>query len=308
VFRISDYFDGTIYGNTSTSNPGLPAAMSTRARDPVFKRGNKRDSSQFPILKDEKQWDNWQRTTVAHARTQDVAEVFDPTYTPATAEDKAQFKKKLTYMFAVFEKTLLTDHGKAYIREHEKLGDAQSIETFVSMLSSPLKSLSTPPRCSRTSRPANSVKAPYGTGLRLVLFCTGRIKFVYTKVRSKSPTISLRDKKNMLQNAIHPVQELRAVKAQADQSKTQSGTDLTYDQYVSLLLSTASTYDAQFVPKTRSGARPPRRSVYSHEITESNVDDGYLVYDIESTLDVIQAHAHSSATARPPGTSMAFSQ
>jgi hypothetical protein len=37
------------------------------------------------------------------------------------------FEVKQTYMFAVFEKTLLTDQGKAYVREFEKTSDAQSI-------------------------------------------------------------------------------------------------------------------------------------------------------------------------------------
>jgi hypothetical protein len=63
----------------------------------------------------------------------------------------------------------------------------------------------------------------------------------------------------MLQNAVHPVQELRAVKTQADQHKTQTGKELTHDQYVNLLLSAASAYDGaqQFAPgpKTHFAAR-----------------------------------------------------
>jgi hypothetical protein len=46
------------------------------------------------------------------------------TYKPATTEDKALFAVKQTYMFAVFEKTLWTDQGKAYVREFEKESDA----------------------------------------------------------------------------------------------------------------------------------------------------------------------------------------
>jgi hypothetical protein len=46
------------------------------------------------------------------------------TYKPTTTEDKALFEVKQTYMFAVFEKTLLTDQGKAYVREYEKKSDA----------------------------------------------------------------------------------------------------------------------------------------------------------------------------------------
>jgi hypothetical protein len=37
------------------------------------------------------------------------------------------FAVKQTYIFAVFEKTLLNDQGKAYVPEYEKQSDAQSI-------------------------------------------------------------------------------------------------------------------------------------------------------------------------------------
>jgi hypothetical protein len=91
-------------------------APSTRSRDAVadFKRGIKRDPSQFPILKDDKQWDGWNRSHNAQARAQVVEDVMNSTYKPTTTEDKVLFAVKQTYMFAVFEKTLLTDQGKAY--------------------------------------------------------------------------------------------------------------------------------------------------------------------------------------------------
>jgi hypothetical protein len=105
----------------------------------------------------------------------------------------------------------------------------------------------------------------------------------------------------VLQNAVHHVKERRAVKTQADQYKIQNGKELAYEEYVSLLLSAASSYDSQFKPKGNFAERPARRVVYYHGTTES--DDAY---DIDSTLDVIQANGHSSATARPPGTARPF--
>ena len=46
-----------------------------------------------------------------------------------------------------------------------------------------------------------------------------------------------------------PVMELWAVKNQADQHKTHTGTTLTYEQYCNLLLSVASAYDDTFAAK-----------------------------------------------------------
>lgn len=50
--------------------------------------------------------------------------VLDPTDTPAIAEDAELFYEKQKYMFAVFEKILLTDQGKAFVREHFHDSDA----------------------------------------------------------------------------------------------------------------------------------------------------------------------------------------
>ena len=43
----------------------------------------------------------------------------------------------------------------------------------------------------------------------------------------------------LLANSVHPITELRAVKAQSMQHMTHTGQDLTYHQYCSLLLSAA---------------------------------------------------------------------
>jgi hypothetical protein len=106
-------------------------------------------------------------------------------------------------------------------------------------------------------------------------------------------------KRHMLQNAVHPVQELCAVKTQADQHKTQTGKELTYDQYVNLLLlSAASAYDAQFAPKTHFAARTPCRAVYSHDITESS-DGNDPAYDIDCALGIVQPKSTHFAARTP---------
>jgi hypothetical protein len=83
TYRVGPSFNGTIFGNPSVNNPGITAAPSTHARDTVadFKRGIKRDPSQFPILlKDDKQWDGWNRSHNAQqARAQGVEDVMNST-------------------------------------------------------------------------------------------------------------------------------------------------------------------------------------------------------------------------------------
>ena len=91
----------------------------------------------------------------------------------------------------------------------------------------------------------------------------------------------------MLQNAVHNIAELQAVKQQVAQHKTQSGVDLTYLQYCNLLLSASTEYDYQF--DVRKSSKTSYRQVYEHDINgEDDMLAGY--YKIDSDLDVIQAN------------------
>jgi hypothetical protein len=58
----------------------LPAIPSVLPKDPIsdFKKGIKRDPRLFMVYKDEKQWDNWQCSTLALVHAQGVEEVLDP--------------------------------------------------------------------------------------------------------------------------------------------------------------------------------------------------------------------------------------
>jgi hypothetical protein len=196
------------------------------ARDAVadFKRGIKRDLSQFPILKDDKQWDGWNHSHIAQARAKCVVDVMNSEYKPTTTEDKALFEVKQTYMFAVFEKTLLTDQGKAYVREYEKKSDAQSIYRRISeyaIKSTAKASLEASTILSYiTSCKLGEGSAWRGPTASFVLHWQNQVRLYETQVESEE-YFSNGQKRHMLQNAVHPVQELRAVKTQADQHKTQ---------------------------------------------------------------------------------------
>ena len=100
----------------------------------------------------------------------------------------------------------------------------------------------------------------------------------------------------MLENSVSPLDQLRAVKDQSDQLKTHLGKSLTYEQYLNLLKSAASTYDSQFKPKTW----PASRTIYEHEVSqfeENSIED----FGIDSSIDIIQTYmANRSKPSRPP--------
>jgi hypothetical protein len=324
-FRVSRSFDGTIHGLTPASRPGIPPAPSARApaaRDPIadFQRGIKRDASLFPALKDEKEFDNWQRITTAQCKAQDISEVLDPNYRPNTTEDRELFKKKQEYMYAVLVNTLKTDQGQSCVRKFATTSDAQSI--YRDVVEHNLKSTKASISAGKSLAYVTCTTIGEGSDWRgtteaFIHHWQDQVRLYETLV-NPDECFSSAHKKNMLQNAVRNVSELAIVKDTAAQLKAHDGREQTYDSYSGLLLSAAATYDSNFAPKTFSGSHPPRRAVYSHDNTESNGDNDDPVYDIDCTLDALQANthssggdqpnAHASATGRPPGTSMAFSK
>jgi hypothetical protein len=107
----------------------------------------------------------------------------------------------------------------------------------------------------------------------------------------------------MLQNDVNGIDQLRQVKNTADHMEATSGTTLTYDEYVTLLLSAASAYDDQFKPELAM------RHDLLHDIQVYYDDhDDEVPFDPDTTFDIdcpvssIQAYAtnfRSKSTPKP---------
>ena len=72
-------------------------------------------------------WDNWNQSMTAQARAQDISIVLDPNYAPPNQEARDLFIEHQKFMYVVFEKTLLTDKGKALVWHYQTSFDAQAI-------------------------------------------------------------------------------------------------------------------------------------------------------------------------------------
>ena len=121
-FRISsEYVSARAGVPNPNATPVAVTSHSTRPRDPLseFRRTIRRDANSFIPFKEDKQWDSWQRSTVAQARAQDLSDVLDKYYHPTTPEAVELFQEKQKFLYAVFEKILLTDKGKAIVRKHQ---------------------------------------------------------------------------------------------------------------------------------------------------------------------------------------------
>ena len=106
------------------------------------------------------------------------------------------------------------------------------------------------------------------------------------KYHDKNPqnVISLDFQCTMLQNAVHPIMELRQVKLNVAQLKKFTGRDLTYDMYCSLLLSAAQHYDTQMKNYSH---KIVKRRVYDHELVQQqDIDIQGGRYDESLNIDI----------------------
>lgn len=125
-----------IFFNPNQPSAGLPPPVAATLQTTVaqvapdvlaFKRGIKRDQSLFPVYKEERDWDDWQRRTRAQATAQGVENVLDISYHPVVPQDKELFNEQNKYMMAVFTACVQTDYGKTLIRKFEGTHDAQAL-------------------------------------------------------------------------------------------------------------------------------------------------------------------------------------
>ena len=92
-----------------------------------FKKGTKRDASVYPILKNDKYYDTFQRSFLANLNAQGLYDVADPDHDPENGDtyEKELFKGKQSFVYSVLVTSLQTEKGRELVKEFE--GDARSI-------------------------------------------------------------------------------------------------------------------------------------------------------------------------------------
>ena len=92
-----------------------------------FKKGTKRDASVYPIFKNDKYYDTFQRSFLENLKAQGLYDVADPDHDPENGDtyEKELFKGKQSFVYSVLVTPLQTDKGRELVKEFE--GDARSI-------------------------------------------------------------------------------------------------------------------------------------------------------------------------------------
>ena len=87
----------------------------------IHKRYKKRSLCIFNL-------DKFQKNLFITAKSHDVSEILDPTFTPGPSqEEKELFEAKQSFMYNVFQETLLTNMGRDVVRMYLITTDAQAV-------------------------------------------------------------------------------------------------------------------------------------------------------------------------------------
>jgi hypothetical protein len=303
-FRVVDIYEyrllaaGQVPGTLPVGNaPATTLANTTAAalQKPadMFRRAIKRDQSLFPELKNEELNDAWHRSFETQAHAQDVAEVLNVNYDPATQELIDLFAVKQTYVYAILESKVQTDRGRAIVRLHEVDRDAQQVYQKLRAH----HTSSTKAKMNSSDLLTYITSAKLGSGVwsgsteAFITHWQNQVR-LYERLCEATERFSDGQKTTMLQNAVGTIDALAAVRQNAELERTKSGIALTYDQYCNLLTSAAIAYDQ---PSTRR--RPPRTALI-HEFEESEYyrDEAY---NDDTPLSVILANAMQQRRSRP---------
>ena len=113
-------------------SPATPRSMATSEASEFyitltnFKKGIKRDSSAYPIFKNERYYNTFIRHFKATAKAQGLSTLMDPNFTPRSDEYEQQLiQEQQDFLYTVLISSLKTDFSETLVKDHE--GDAQLI-------------------------------------------------------------------------------------------------------------------------------------------------------------------------------------
>ncbi|EEC42547.1 predicted protein [Phaeodactylum tricornutum CCAP 1055/1] len=246
-----------------------------------IKQGVKRDKTHYPILKDDRYWDNFYRSFVVTAVSHNVEKVLDPSYAPTDASEKSLFEEQKKFVYSALEHTLQTDMGKNLVREHSFDFNAQ--EVFRKVVKHYTESASAKSGSSNTLAYLTTAKygtSWTGTAVGFILFWKNHL-CIYNDMVPMAEQLPKQLCLSLLENAVHDIPELRQVKITATLDLAKGGTPL--------------NYKGNNLSNSRSVKS--KRSAFLTDLSYDQPDfteDKGIDYDIDLSLAVIyEANAHN---------------
>ena len=236
-----------------------------------FKKGTKRDASVYPIFKNDKYYDIFQRSFLVNLKAQGLYDVADPDHDPESGDiyEQELFKGKQSFVYSVLVTSLQTEKGRELVKEFE--GDARSIilklhhyHTKSNVAQHDIITLTT----EITNLTLND--SWKGTVRQFLSHFKEKLRLLDSLV-PVSDQLPETTRLTFLQRAVQQNHDLRQIHVMDSvwRFKTDSTEALTFDTYYNLLWDAAHQYDLH---QTKKG---PQRKAFSSQQEDINDVDEY---------------------------------
>ena len=246
-----------------------------------FKKGTKRDASVYPIFKNDKYYDTFQRSFLANLKAQGLYDVADPDHDPESGDiyEQELFQGKQSFVYSLLVTSLQTERGRELVKEFE--GDARSIilklhhyHTKSNVAQHDTITLTT----DITNLTLNDTWK--GTVRQFLSHFKEKLRLLdsLVPVSDQLPEIT---RITFLQRAVQQNHDLRQIHVMDSvwRFKTDSTDTLTFKTYYNLLWDPAHQYDLHH---TKKG---PQRKAFLSQQEEVNDEDGYGIEEEQFSTD-----------------------
>ena len=235
-----------------------------------IKKGTKRDTSVYPIFKNDKYYDSFQRSFLANLKAQGLYDVADPDHDPENGDtyEKELFQRKQSFVYSVLVTSLQTEKGRELVKEFE--GDARSIivqlhhyHTKSNVAQHDIITLIT----DITNLTLNDSRK--GTVRQFLSYFKEKLRLLDSLV-PVSDQLPDTTRITFLQKAVQQNHDLRQIHVMDSvwRFKTDSTDALTFDTYYNLLWDAAHQYDLHQFKKG-----PQRKAFFSQQEEISDDDE-----------------------------------
>eukprot|EP00934_Nitzschia_sp_Nitz4_P006215 Nitzschia sp. Nitz4//scaffold143_size57137//53597//57072//NITZ4_006523-RA/size57137-processed-gene-0.42-mRNA-1//1//CDS//3329536473//6205//frame0 len=280
-----------------------------------FRKGIRRDKTHYSVLKDEKSWDDWRRSTISTIYAHGCQNILSSSYLPETTDEINLFQEQQNFMYDVLNHCLKTPMGSHYVRTHETTRDAQAVwrDYVKHMRNSSRADLEIEDLMNALVSHRADTK-DLGNVEQFIIDWLNNIRLyeTLTPISAHFPDIM---KKAMLQNALNTFSKFREVKSNEQLDIAKGRGPLSYQAYVQLVQQVAVTFDSQISAQRK---RKTRTSSMTHNFAARDLDgnpslhvhmsdvheemDGSIHddYDDGVTEQFGSFTIHESRTQRPP--------
>ena len=246
-----------------------------------FKKGTRRDGSVYPINKNDKYYDTFQRSFLANLKAQGLYDVADPDHDPESGDiyEQELFQGKQSFVYSVLVTSLQTEKGRELVKEFE--GDARSVilklhhyHTKSNVAQHDIITLTT----DITNLTLND--SWKGTVRQFLSHLKEKLRLLDSLV-PVSDQLPETTRITFLQRAVQQNHDLRQIHVMDSvwRFKTESTDTLTFETYYNLLWDAAHQYDLHH---TKKG---PQRKAFLSQQEEVNDEDEYGIEEEQFSTD-----------------------